>query len=54
MRNSVSREPVRAAIAGHPKHDRTEFDALLASLRAMRRQRCAERVVPSAPDVEAA
>lgn len=54
MDNVVSRDQNRAAIAEIPKYERGEFDALLASLRARRQKRCAERNVPAIPKMEVA
>ena len=42
-------------IAADPKrNDRKSFDALMVSIRARRVKRCAERVIPLSPIVEAA
>lgn len=54
MEKVVSRDYDRAAIAENPKFERGEFDALLASLRARRQKKCAERNMPIAPRLEAA
>ena len=42
-------------VAADPKTlDRKSFDALMVSIRARRVKRCAERVIPLTPIVEAA
>jgi hypothetical protein len=54
MDNDVSRDQNRPAIADLPKFERCEFDALLATLRARRLKKSADRIVPTTPKLEVA
>ena len=49
-----TRTPGRVKAAGSNDNNRRDFDAQMASLRAMRRLRCAARNVPLPPIEEAA
>ena len=54
MRNVFSRSPIRVEITDPQKEARKEFDAMMVSLRKLRKTRCAARNTPAAPRVEAA
>ena len=53
MRAKVTRDPRRFETAEPQKNDRSEFDALMATLRLQRCKRCAERVIPTQTLLEA-